>query len=100
MDGSDPAGVLLAQFHAIVTDIAERELPPFELDTPLGDLGVESLVLYEALSEVERRHGVHFGEETLARVQTLSDLLEIMAVRLEQKSASPDHKPEPSAGRG
>ena len=72
---------MLEAFRAIVRDIAEQELPTFDTDTAIVDLGVESLAMYEVVGELERRYGVRFTDGELVAARTVGDLLTVVAAR-------------------
>jgi len=75
MEPNREADQLVAEFRAIVREITEQEAPPFRLDTAIVDLGIESLALYEVISELERRSGIVLTDAELVAVRTVGDLL-------------------------
>lgn len=52
------------------------------LETPFEDLGYDSLALLEAGSLIQREYGVVLDDETLADVQTPSDLIGLVNDRI------------------
>jgi acyl carrier protein len=66
---------LLVEFTSIVRDVTEHDVPPVRLDTQIADLGIESLIVFEVIDELERRFGVRFDEDELASMRTVGDLL-------------------------
>ena len=67
------AELVLAQVRAIVDAELADELT---LDTPLYELGVDSLAVMDAINRVEELFGMRFREEWLYEIDTSRDLVE------------------------
>jgi 8-amino-7-oxononanoate synthase len=67
------ADLVLAQVRAIVDAELADELT---LDTPLYELGVDSLAVMDAINRVEELFGMRFREEWLYEIDTSRDLVE------------------------
>jgi act minimal PKS acyl carrier protein len=48
------------------------------LDTPLSDLGYDSLALLECAGRLESEHGVHLSDDALSELRTPHDLLTLV----------------------
>ncbi|MFQ5601465.1 MAG: acyl carrier protein [Candidatus Krumholzibacteriia bacterium] len=63
----------------LTSKIAElAEIPPerVERDTPLKDLGVDSLMVLELVAFIEKRTRCEIPESEIPKVRTLGDILE------------------------
>jgi acyl carrier protein len=67
---------LLTEFGSIVQDVTGQD-PRLRPDTQITDLGIESLVFFEVIGELERRFDVQFTVDDLAAVRTVGDLLQL-----------------------
>ncbi|MDE2606894.1 MAG: AMP-binding protein [Burkholderiales bacterium] len=75
------ADALLALVDATLRELHAdtAELPPVTLGSELDrDLGFDSLGRTELLLRIERRFGVNLPEDTLARAETVTDLLQAL----------------------
>ena len=55
-----------------------RELDGLTLDTPLADLGVDSVGLLEMVGVIEDRLGVRLADDQIARIVTVRDILTLV----------------------
>jgi act minimal PKS acyl carrier protein len=55
-----------------------HELDGLTLDTPLADLGVDSVGLLEMVGVIEDRLGVRLADDQIARIVTVRDILTLV----------------------
>lgn len=55
-----------------------RELDGLTLDTPLAELGVDSVGLLEMVGVIEDRLGVRLADDQIARIVTVRDILTLV----------------------
>lgn len=55
-----------------------RELAGLTLDTPLAELGVDSVGLLEMVGVIEDRLGVRLADDQIARIVTVRDILTLV----------------------
>ncbi len=58
-----------------------RENPEIDLDTPIDELDIDSLAMFEIVYEIEERFAVELDEITLGKIATVRELAD--AVRRE-----------------
>lgn len=94
------AEVVMAQVRAVVQDAGLAD--ELTLDTPLNELGVDSLAVMDAINRVEELFGMRFREEWLYDIETCRDLVErVLATTSPEKMAefAPSAKPAPQPTR-
>ncbi len=74
---------LLALFHSLAEEIAEKKFAAFQEETVLSDLGIDSLGMLELVGAVEKKLTISLPDETLVGLRTVKDLVEL--VRRQQK---------------
>jgi acyl carrier protein len=63
-------------FRTSAREVANLSLDTLDERTVLEDLGIDSVVLVEIVSGVERRAGVQIDDAALVRIRVLADLIE------------------------
>jgi acyl carrier protein len=58
-----------------VAELAEIEEDKVEMDLPLRDLGVDSLMVLKLVAFIEKQVGTEIPESEIAKVRTLGDIL-------------------------
>ena len=66
--------------RAIVAEVAEIDEVPD--DVPFKDLGIDSMMAIEIVSDVERTHKIKIPEDELAKVVDLNSVLELVQEKL------------------
>lgn len=72
---------LLEMFQQTATEIVEREFPNISEATVISDLGIDSLGMLEIIGSMERQLKIQIPDESLAGIQTVRDLLEVVEKR-------------------
>lgn len=72
---------LLQMFQKTATEIAEKELPNISEGTVISELGIDSLGMLEIVGAMERQLKIQIPDESLAGIQTVKDLLELVEKR-------------------
>jgi acyl carrier protein len=72
---------LLQMFKKTATEIAEKEFPNISETTVISELGIDSLGMLEIVGAMERQLKIQIPDESLAGIQTVKDLLELVEKR-------------------
>jgi acyl carrier protein len=72
---------LLEMFQKTATEVVEREFPKIAEATVIADLGIDSLGMLEIVGSMERQLKITLPDETLAGIQTVKDLIELVEKR-------------------
>ena len=70
---------LLTIFQKTASEITEREFPSIKEETVISELGIDSLGMLEIVGSMERELKVQLPDEALAGIQTVKDLIELVA---------------------
>jgi acyl carrier protein len=68
--------------RAIVAEVAEVEEVPD--DQPFKDLGIDSMMAIEIVSEIERRYRIKVPEQELEQVRDLDSVVALVAGKLDK----------------
>jgi acyl carrier protein len=63
----------------LVAELAELDPESIDLETSFSDAGIDSLIAMEIAVHVEAQFGVRFDDEELKRVQSVADLVGLVA---------------------
>ena len=72
---------LLELFQRTATEIVEKEFPHIAESTVISELGIDSLGMLEIVGAMERELKIQIPDESLAGIQTLKDLIELVEKR-------------------
>ncbi len=72
---------LLEMFEKTATEIVEKDFKSIEENTVISDLGIDSLGMLEIVGSMERQLKIQIPDESLAGIQTVKDLLEVVDSR-------------------
>lgn len=72
---------LLDIFQKTATEVVEREFPKISETTVISELGIDSLGMLEIVGSMERQLKITLPDETLAGIQTVKDLIELVEKR-------------------
>jgi acyl carrier protein len=72
---------LLELFQKTATEVVEREFPNIAESTVISELGIDSLGMLEIVGAMERQLKIQIPDESLAGIQTVSDLIELVEKR-------------------
>ncbi len=72
---------LLEIFQKTASEVVEREFPKISENTVISELGIDSLGMLEIVGSMERQLKVTLPDETLAGIQTVKDLIELVEKR-------------------
>lgn len=75
---------LLKRFQDIASKVAERDVPLKSADTPIADLGLDSLNLLEIIGEMEKEFRIRIPDDQLVGISTVSQLVDLVFKRLPQ----------------
>lgn len=73
---------LLDMFRVTATEIAERDFSKVTEDGVIADLGIDSLELLEVIGTLERNLDVRIPDDQLVGIQTVGQLLALVAVKV------------------
>lgn len=76
---------LFVLFRDVVQAIEKRPLADVTPDSVIADLGIDSLGMMEIVGELESRLDIMIPDDNLVKLQTVSDLLNVVARRLEAR---------------
>lgn len=74
---------LFEMFQRMATEIAEKDFNNVTEDSNIQELGLDSLSTLELVGAMERELGVQIPDEQLVGIQTVRQLLELVANRME-----------------
>ncbi len=72
---------LLSMFQKTATEIAEKEFKSISETTIISELGIDSLGMLEIVGAMERQLKIQIPDESLAGIQTVKDLIELVEKR-------------------
>jgi acyl carrier protein len=72
---------LLALFEKTATEIVEKEFKGIDETTAIAKLGIDSLGMLEIVGSMERQLKIQIPDESLAGIQTVKDLLNVVEKR-------------------
>jgi acyl carrier protein len=74
---------LFEMFQRMATEIAEKDFNNVTEDSNIQELGLDSLSTLELVGAMERELGVQIPDEQLVGIQTVRQLLELVANRMD-----------------
>lgn len=74
---------LFVLFREVVQSIEKRPIEDITPQSVIADLGIDSLGMMEIVGELESRLDVMIPDDQLVKLQTVDDLLSVVARRLE-----------------
>ncbi len=80
---------LFVLFRQVAEELERKPLPHVAPASVIADLGIDSLSMMQIVGEMETRLGVLIPDDQLVRLVTVSDLLAVVAGRLEGGSKEP-----------
>ena len=75
---------LLQIFRSTASEIAEKDLNKVDENGVISDLGIDSLELLEVIGSLERDLNIRVPDDQLVGIQTVGQLLNLVAVKLPQ----------------
>ncbi len=72
---------LLDMFEKTATEIVEKEFKTITETTVISELGIDSLGMLEIVGSMERQLKIQIPDESLAGIQTVKDLLNVVEKR-------------------
>ena len=72
---------LLQMFKKTAAEIAEKDFPNISEATVISELGIDSLGMLEIVGAMERQLKITIPDESLAGIQTVKDLIELVEKR-------------------
>jgi acyl carrier protein len=72
---------LLQMFKKTAAEIAEKDFPNINEATVISELGIDSLGMLEIVGAMERQLKIQIPDESLAGIQTVKDLIELVEKR-------------------
>jgi acyl carrier protein len=72
---------LLEMFEKTATEIVEKEFKNISESTVISELGIDSLGMLEIVGSMERQLKIQIPDESLAGIQTVKDLLNVVEKR-------------------
>jgi acyl carrier protein len=72
---------LLQMFKKTAAEIAEKDFPNISEATVISELGIDSLGMLEIVGAMERQLKIQIPDESLAGIQTVKDLIELVEKR-------------------
>jgi acyl carrier protein len=73
---------LIELFRDLASEIAEKDLSHVEEESPIADLGIDSLAMQELVGTMERELRIRVPDEQLVGLQTVRQLLELVELRM------------------
>lgn len=73
---------LLQTFRSIASEIAEKDLSSVDESGVIADLGIDSLELLEVIGSLERDLDIRVPDDQLVGIQTIGQLLNLVADKL------------------
>ncbi|HSQ63993.1 MAG TPA: acyl carrier protein [Polyangiaceae bacterium] len=68
-------------FKKTAAEIAEKDFPSISEQTVISELGIDSLGMLEIVGSMERQLKIQIPDESLAGIQTVKDLIELVEKR-------------------
>lgn len=84
---------LLQMFRSMASEIAEKDFAHANEDSVIAELGMDSLAMLELVGALERQLEIRIADEKLAGVQTVRQLLQLIA---DHRAQLPPAPPLPS----
>jgi acyl carrier protein len=78
---------LIKLFRDLASEIAEKDLSFVQEDSPIADLGIDSLAMLELVGTMERELRIRVPDEQLVGLETVRQLLELVERRMPQTAA-------------
>jgi acyl carrier protein len=75
---------LLQIFRSTASEIAEKDLNTVDESGLIAELGIDSLELLEVIGSLERDLHIRVPDDQLVGIQTVGQLLNLVAVKLPQ----------------
>ncbi len=72
---------LLTLFQKTATEVVEKEFGHVQEATVISELGIDSLGMLEIVGSMERQLKIQIPDDQLAGINTVKDLLEVVAKR-------------------
>ena len=72
---------LLTLFQKTATEVVEKEFGHVQESTVISELGIDSLGMLEIVGSMERQLKIQIPDDQLAGINTVKDLLEVVAKR-------------------
>ena len=72
---------LLQMFKKTAAEIAEKDFPNISEATVISEVGIDSLGMLEIVGAMERQMKIQIPDESLAGIQTVKDLIELVEKR-------------------
>src|SRR5450755_3407939 len=72
---------LLSLFHETASEITEKDFRAITESTVISELGIDSLGMLEIVGVLERRLKMQIPDESLAGIETVKDLIELIERR-------------------
>jgi acyl carrier protein len=72
---------LLDMFEKTATEIVEKDFKNISESTVISELGIDSLGMLEIVGSMERQLKIQIPDESLAGIQTVKDLLNVVEKR-------------------
>jgi len=72
---------LLIMFRKMATEIAEKDFGHVQEDAVIAELGIDSLGMLELVGALERELEVQVPDDELVGIQTVNQLLDLVAKR-------------------
>lgn len=79
---------LITMFRSIASEIAEKDLSHVGEDSPITDLGIDSLAMLELVGSMERELRIRVPDEQLVGLRTVRQLLELVEGSLPQPKSA------------
>jgi len=73
---------LLALFRTMASEITEKDFSGVQEDSVIAEMGMDSLAMLELVGTMERELKVQVPDDKLVGLQTVSQLLDVIAQRI------------------
>lgn len=70
---------LKSEIAAIISEVAEIPAERIDENTPMAELGVDSLDALRIIAAIEKKYQIEVPEEHMGSVQTVSDIIGLVA---------------------
>ena len=77
----DPAQIR-EEVRALIAEIIERDASDVSDETPLRDLGVDSMQAIEIITDLEKRYKIKIAESEYRNVSTLANITAFLQTKL------------------
>ncbi|CAG9623740.1 acyl carrier protein [Sutcliffiella rhizosphaerae] len=65
----------------ILEELLERKIDNTELNIPINDVGIDSLMALEFAVTIEREFDIHLSEEDLGQIKSIDSILELVELK-------------------